>query len=752
MFDDQEFDARSWVNAVFEETPPPNVAKETYPSLRILKLQTEIQGNGELDSLCDQLIKDLPSVMRSVDVLAQEVDSLRESMAIVRNDIEAVEQNTAESMALLMQLDTVKSRLLNTVNTLEACVRLYVCDQYSQIAHIEQHSSDVSVVYDAVVQMQEFMQTAYDGDEFSEKQRLHQELCNRMLHLLDPEFETAISNLDAVSANNVLKYYTSIDKRQHAISLYLQFVKNHIVSENISANQDDQLHRRLHTYFEDISAKLGSQDVFCEKTFGDSIDRPLYDILDEIYGAISYKLERALKLNLPQGAPMLLPEVANCLEVVETSIFQLLRPTQSTARVILRAFTTYQLNFAEFLYHHMKAVAENIGSAPSLAESSLSSQNIADYGNRLAENWTAHCRSISQLAGNDSSLLCMRITGCGATDSIASALARICQQTAAIFTNRVVQFTAAASSSLADVTNTKAVLWMVVEPLFFCMIDLGRLLDELSQSETTLRRYVLEHRGGQASIGGDSLNFLEDSNELLADIERSQTADGHPSLLHDYLRDSKEAQRDALAMVRTCLKGLPLFDATRQELFKFNNQLHECALDLLLVPIIQILQSIPRLQIWHTEEQDTTTLEFVTKISGEMEALMERFETLEGKDDLLIATRNCTATAFASILEGASSKRDDDQTISKMDDRHEKRQDEIDTSFCEADPNSSLSMTAGILCNAVLEIGEVDEALVALNEMLRATDEQLMTQMKTRAETPLAAATFHAARLRGLVD
>lgn len=30
--------------------------------------------------------------MRSVDVLAQEVDSLRESMAIVRNDIEAVEQ------------------------------------------------------------------------------------------------------------------------------------------------------------------------------------------------------------------------------------------------------------------------------------------------------------------------------------------------------------------------------------------------------------------------------------------------------------------------------------------------------------------------------------------------------------------------------------------------------------------------------------------------------------------------------------
>lgn len=74
----------------------------------------------------------------------------------------------------------------------------------------------------------------------------------------------------------------------------------------------------------------------------------------------------------------------------------------------------------------------------------------------------------------------------------------------------------------------------------------------------------------------------------------------------------------------------------------------------------------------------------------------------EGKDDLLIATRNCTATAFASILEGASSKRDDDQTISKMDDRHEKRQDEIDTSFCEADPNSSLSMTAGSLVNFVI--------------------------------------------------
>lgn len=53
------------------------------------------------------MVEDLPRVIRSVDMIHQEVGSLKERIAVVKEDVERVERDTADSMRLLMQFDEV---------------------------------------------------------------------------------------------------------------------------------------------------------------------------------------------------------------------------------------------------------------------------------------------------------------------------------------------------------------------------------------------------------------------------------------------------------------------------------------------------------------------------------------------------------------------------------------------------------------------------------------------------------------------
>jgi hypothetical protein len=54
-----------------------------------------------------QVVEDLPRVIRSVDMIHQEVGSLKERISVVKEDVERVERDTADSMRLLMQFDEV---------------------------------------------------------------------------------------------------------------------------------------------------------------------------------------------------------------------------------------------------------------------------------------------------------------------------------------------------------------------------------------------------------------------------------------------------------------------------------------------------------------------------------------------------------------------------------------------------------------------------------------------------------------------
>ncbi|EGD75220.1 hypothetical protein PTSG_06874 [Salpingoeca rosetta] len=761
MFDEDEFDAREWVNAVFRETPPANVSRE--------------QGNAELDTVCDQLIKDLPSVMRSIDVVSQEVDSLRESMAIVRNDIEAVEKNTAESMSLLMQLDSVKSRLTATVDTLEQARQW---EEASTSISAAQHSSDIRVVHDALVKLQQFMRAlSVDDGHAEERSSLQTELRNRLESLAHRDLTTAVQAHNAAAARDLLQHFAAMERTHVALDLYKSTAQAALTRVELSPDRAAPLPDALRQYFEAVAAVLQEEEKFCARVFEPSGHHPLADVTAVFYPTMAATIRSALKSSLPQ-APNLLGTVAVCIEEAEKGLLLLPTPTQAAVRTILGAFVPYQVNFAEHLYHHMKAKVEALGSVPpapatpmlrggadddhQTEEEDSDMQQLAAYARELAGSWHAHCRCISSLMADDVPDMCARITGCGAADGAVSALARVCKHMCATFVSRISQL-----KKLALNTRVSELPWPLAEPLFAAVAHLGAFISALAQRETALRRLVLEHRGAQVAGEEDSLAFMEESDDPAHDWEKRRATDGHPSLLHDYLRDETTAQRDAAVFVRSCLKGRPLFDAARQEVSKLNDCLHACLLDLLLHTTADALTPVPTLNAWTSTQHEVQTLPFVNKIAGDLETLAENIQTLDQKEDIVTAANSCTIAPFTAVdtTENDADAEDRDEQADDNDDAdaiwlrwvtrratHEVAETVYRIKALSEPGRAILCDNISILCNAVLEIGDVDDGLTKLNEMLRTSQDEVLSEMKTLAETPLAAATYHAARLRGLVD
>lgn len=85
-----------------------------------MKLQMFIQEvNNSLEATSEQVVQDLPRVVRSVDMVNQEVISLKDRIGAVKNEVEKVERETAESMRMLMVFDTVKTRMEATSSALQ---------------------------------------------------------------------------------------------------------------------------------------------------------------------------------------------------------------------------------------------------------------------------------------------------------------------------------------------------------------------------------------------------------------------------------------------------------------------------------------------------------------------------------------------------------------------------------------------------------------------------------------------------------
>ncbi|KAJ6653885.1 hypothetical protein lerEdw1_007643, partial [Lerista edwardsae] len=188
----EDFEVKAWVNGAFRAVQQEAPGKvDGLAATLVMKLQLFIQEvNNAVEETSHQALQNMPRFLREVEALRQEATFLKEQMVLVREDIQRLEQDTAQSMQVLVELDHVKSRMQLAAESLQEA------DKWSTLsADIEEtfKTQDVSVISAKLTGLQSSLAILVDTADYSEKCLHLEALKNRLEALASPQIVAAFN-------------------------------------------------------------------------------------------------------------------------------------------------------------------------------------------------------------------------------------------------------------------------------------------------------------------------------------------------------------------------------------------------------------------------------------------------------------------------------------------------------------------------------------------------------------------------------
>ncbi|XP_041376538.1 conserved oligomeric Golgi complex subunit 7-like [Gigantopelta aegis] len=271
-FMDDNFDAKEWVNSAFQSQPDPNIPKDQYATTLVMKLQMFIQEvNNVLEEAGQQALQNLPRVVREVEAVRQEGALLQDQMRTVKQDIQNVEQNTAQSMQVLLKLDGIKSRMKTTADALTEA------DNWTTLsADMEEvfQSQDVHAITDKLSRMQQSLQMLVDTPDYGEKCQHLEKLKNRLEALLSPQLVKAFNSQSLESAQMYMRIFETIDRLPQLYKYYHKCHKGQLLQawrDILEMKQDNNPVECIVDFYDHLSSTWHTQIKWCMHVFDDSV-------------------------------------------------------------------------------------------------------------------------------------------------------------------------------------------------------------------------------------------------------------------------------------------------------------------------------------------------------------------------------------------------------------------------------------------------------------------------------------------------
>ncbi|XP_030315818.1 conserved oligomeric Golgi complex subunit 7 isoform X3 [Calypte anna] len=214
-----DFEVKGWVNAAFRAVQQEAPGKvDAHAATLVMKLQLFIQEvNNAVEETSHQALQNMPRVLREVEVLKQEATFLKEQMILVKEDIKKFEEDTAQSMQVLVEIDRVKSRMQLAAESLQEA------DKWSTLsADIEEtlKTQDVTVISAKLTSMQSSLAMLVDTPDYSEKCVHLEALKNRLEAMTSPQIVTAFNSQSVDQAKTFVKVFTEIDRMPQLLAYY----------------------------------------------------------------------------------------------------------------------------------------------------------------------------------------------------------------------------------------------------------------------------------------------------------------------------------------------------------------------------------------------------------------------------------------------------------------------------------------------------------------------------------------------------
>ncbi|XP_068100547.1 conserved oligomeric Golgi complex subunit 7 isoform X2 [Hyperolius riggenbachi] len=254
-----DFEVKEWVNAAFKSVQKDAPGKvDGHAATLVMKLQLFIQEvNNSVEESSHQALQNMPRVLRDVEALRQEAAFLKEQMILVKEDIKKFEQDTAQSMQVLVEMDKVKSRMQLAAESLQEA------DKWSTLsADIEEtfKTQNITVISEKLTSMQVSLGMLVDTPDYSEKCVYLEALKNRLEAMCSPQIVAAFNSQSIDQAKMFVKVFSEIDRMPQLLAYYYKCHKVQLVSMWQELCQSEMaLDRQLAEFYETLLSAWHTQ-------------------------------------------------------------------------------------------------------------------------------------------------------------------------------------------------------------------------------------------------------------------------------------------------------------------------------------------------------------------------------------------------------------------------------------------------------------------------------------------------------------
>ncbi|CAB1337812.1 unnamed protein product [Coregonus sp. 'balchen'] len=252
-FLDDDFDVKDWVNGAFKMQKDAPGKADAHAATLVMKLQVFIQEvNNAIEDSSNQALQNMPRVLRDVEALKQEASFLKEQMVLVKEDIRKFEQDTVQSMQVLVELDQVKSRMHLAADALQEA------DKWSTL------SADIEETF----KTQNSLAMLVDTPDYSEKCVYLEALKNRLEALASPQIVATFNSMSVDQAKLFVKVFTEIDRMPQLLAYYYKCHKGQLVSVWQDLSQSElSLNQQLAELYDTLLSTWHSQLQWSSQVF-----------------------------------------------------------------------------------------------------------------------------------------------------------------------------------------------------------------------------------------------------------------------------------------------------------------------------------------------------------------------------------------------------------------------------------------------------------------------------------------------------
>uniref|UniRef100_A0A8C1AZM5 Conserved oligomeric Golgi complex subunit 7 n=1 Tax=Cyprinus carpio carpio TaxID=630221 RepID=A0A8C1AZM5_CYPCA len=262
-----DFDVKDWVNGAFKLVQKEAPGKtDAHASTLVMKLQLFIQEvNNSIEESSNQALQNMPRVLRDIEALKQEASFLKDQMILVKEDIKRFEQDTVQSMQVLVEIDQVKSRMQLAAEALQEA------DKWSTLsADIEEtfKTQDVAVISGKLTAMQGSLTMLVDTPDYSEKCVQLEALKNRLEALTSTQIVSTFNSLATDQAKLFVRVFTEMDRMPQLLAYYYKCHKAQLLSVWESICQSDApLKQQLSEFYDTLLSTWHTQLQWSSQVF-----------------------------------------------------------------------------------------------------------------------------------------------------------------------------------------------------------------------------------------------------------------------------------------------------------------------------------------------------------------------------------------------------------------------------------------------------------------------------------------------------